>query len=254
VPEPDHLLGLHTAPVATGLVGCRGGEFNAGTDQLDVTFHGVGGHGSSPHLTKDPVLMACMAVVQYQTIISRAIDPLHAAVITVGSVQAGADNNVIPSSALLKVNLRWYDEKDRGLMLAGIERINRALASAYGLPEELYPTTVMKGGSKVLANDPALAQRIVPALQALLGEAAVLTEVPKVMGSEDFHHLVLENTKKSYLYMMVGTARPEHHAKAVAAGKLTPYSNHNPDYQVDLDALALGAKIGAAALAELLAQ
>jgi metal-dependent amidase/aminoacylase/carboxypeptidase family protein len=68
--------------------------------------------------------MACATVVQYQFIVTQAIDPLHAAVITVGSIQAGADNNVIASSALVKVNLGWYDEKDRDLMLAGIERIN----------------------------------------------------------------------------------------------------------------------------------
>src|SRR5262249_31738869 len=121
VPRPDYLIGMHTAPLPTGTVACVAGDMNAGTDLLDVTFHGVGGHGSSPHLAKDPVLMACAAVVQYQFIVSRAIDPLRAAVLTVGSVQAGTDNNVIPDSALVKINLRWYDEQDRALMLAGID-------------------------------------------------------------------------------------------------------------------------------------
>jgi amidohydrolase len=124
VPKPDYLIGLHTTPVPTGMVVSKAGDFNAGTDQLDVTFKGVGGHGSSPHLAKDPVLMAATAVVQYQSIVSRAIDPLNAAVITVGSIQAGADNNVIPNSALVKINLRWYDEADRTRMIEGIERIN----------------------------------------------------------------------------------------------------------------------------------
>ena len=75
--------------------------------------------------------MACATVVEYQCIVSRAMDPLHAAVITVGAVQAGADN-VIPASALLKINLRWYKEADRRLMLDGINRINRSIAAAYG--------------------------------------------------------------------------------------------------------------------------
>ena len=239
VPKPEYLIGLHTYPMPTGLVTCTAGELMAGTDQLDVTFHGIGGHGSSPHLTKDPVLMACAAVVQYQFIVSRGIDPLRAAVITVGSVQAGNDNNVIPSSALLKINLRWY---------------NQSIASAYNLPSDLYPTTVMKGGAKVLANDTEMAATVRPALQALLGEKAVLTEVPKVMGSEDFHHLVIENERHRYLFLLVGTAKPEHFRKAQAEGKSVPYSNHNPDYQVDLDAIALGTKIGVTSLMTFLAR
>jgi hippurate hydrolase len=253
VPKPEYLIGMHTAPIPTGVVACTAGELMAGTDQLDVTFHGIGGHGSSPHLTRDPILMACAAVVQYQFIVSRGIDPLRAAVVTVGSVQAGTDNNVIPSSALLKLNLRWFNEEDRSTMLAAIERINQSIASAYNLPEELYPTTVMKGSAKVLANDAEMAATVRPALQALLGERAVLTEAPKVMGSEDFPHLVIENARHRYLFLLVGTAKPEHFQKAQAEGKLVPYANHNPDYQVDLDAIALGTKIGVTSLMAFLA-
>jgi len=254
VPKPDYLVGLHTSPVPTGVVAFKAGDVNAGTDQLDVTFRGIGGHGSAPHLTKDPVLMAAAAVVQYQFIVSRAIDPLNAAVLTVGSIQAGSDNNVIPSSALVKINLRWYDEADRKRMLDGIESINQSIASAYGLPAELKPTTVMKGGSKVLSNDPGMAKTVMPALQSLLGEKAVIVDVPKVMGSEDFHHLVIDNETRRYLYMYVGSAKPEHFQRAQAQGKLLPYSNHNPDYQVDLDAIPLGAKVGTVSVLEFLAQ
>jgi hippurate hydrolase len=253
VPVPNYLIGLHTSPLPTGTVLCKAGECFAGSDLLDVTFHGVGGHGSSPHLAKDPILMACVAVVEYQFIVSRAIDPLRAAVITVGSIQAGTDNNVIPSSALLKVNLRWYDEGDRDLMLAGIERINQSIAAAYNLPESLRPTTVMKGGTKVLANDAEMVAAVNPVLQSLLGERGVLTDMPKVMGSEDFHHLVLENKEHRYLYLLVGTAKPEHVKRAVAEGNQFPYTNHNPDFQVDLDAIPLGTKIGVASVSALFA-
>ena len=254
VPKPDYLVGLHTTPIPTGMVGFKSGDFNAGTDQVDVTFHGIGGHGSSPHLAKDPVLMAATAVVQYQFIVSRAIDPLNAAVITVGSIQAGTDNNVIPSSALVKINLRWFDEADRTLMLKGIEQVNQSIASAYGLPETLKPTSVIKGGAKVLSNDAEMAKTVQPVLRSLLGEKGVMNEAPKLMGSEDFHHLVLNNENHRYLYMFVGTAKPEHFKKAQAAGKLVPYSNHNPDYQVDINAIPVGAKIGTATVLEFLAQ
>ena len=253
VPRPDRLVGLHSAPFPTGTVACRAGELMAGTDQLDVTFHGIGGHGSSPHLAKDPVLMACAAVVQYQFIVSRAIDPLQAAVITVGSIQAGTDNNFIPSSALLKINLRWYDESDRRRLLGGIERINQAIAAAYDLPDALRPTTVMKGGASVRANDARLVEIVAPPLRSLLGDQAVLGDLPKIMGSEDFQHLVTDRAAHPYVYMLVGTALPEHYRKAQAEGKLYPYANHNPDYRVDLDAIPLGVKIGTASVAALLA-
>lgn len=247
VPEPDYLIGLHTAPIPTGIVVSQAGNFNAGSDQLDVTFYGVGGHGSSPHLAKDPVLMAASAITQYQFIVSRAIDPQKAAVITVGAVQSGSDNNVIPDTALLKINLRWYDEKDRELMFAGIERINRAIAEAYGMPESMYPTTVRKGWCSVLTNDEGMVAKINPALGAMLGDKNIIS-IPPAMGSEDIHHLVLDNQKKRYHYVPVGTAKPEHFFKAQQEGKMVPYSNHNPDYQVDLDAIAVGTKIGVSAV------
>ena len=226
----------------------------AGTAQLDVTFRGIGGHGSSPHQTKDPVMMMATAIMEYQTIVSRRVDPLHAAVVTVGAVQAGTDNNVIPSSALLKVNLRWYDDKDRDLLLDSIERINQGIADSYNLPKDLRPTTLMKGNSTVLVNDAGLIATVTPPLQALLGEKNVIGDAPKIMGSEDAHQLVAENETRRVLYLNVGTAKPAHVKKATADGRTVPYSNHNPDYQVDLDAIPLGAKIGAAAVATLLAQ
>lgn len=252
VPKPDYLLALHTAAFPTGAVISQPGDHYAGTDQLDVTFYGVGGHGSMPHLAKDPVLMAAAAVMEYQVIISRGIDAQKAAVLTVGSVQADTDNNVIPGTALVKVNLRWYDEADRRIMLDGIERINRSIAAAYAMPESRYPTTLRKGWSYPQRNDPQMVAKLNPVLKRMLGDDKVWT-IPPQMGSEDFHHLVLDNEKKQYHYIQVGTAKPEHFAKAQKEGKLVPYNNHNADYQVDLDAIAVGAKIGAASLVTLLA-
>ncbi|HYN58676.1 MAG TPA: amidohydrolase [Rubrivivax sp.] len=111
VPKPDFFIGMHTAPGPVGAVVSSGGPKMAGTDQIDILFKGVGGHGSMPQLAKDPVLMASMAVVQFQAIVSRTIEPQQTAVLTVGAVQAGTDNNVIPSTALVKANLRRYDPK-----------------------------------------------------------------------------------------------------------------------------------------------
>jgi amidohydrolase len=250
VPEPDHLLGMHTAPLPLGVLIAGKGVRMAGTDQIDVYFKGIGGHGSSPHLAKDPVVMAAAAIMQYQVIVSRAIDPQKAAVLTVGSVQAGSDNNVIPSSALLKVNLRWFDEKDRKLMIDGIQRINEGIARAYNLPDSMMPAMVMKGWSYPLVNTDTLTQWVVEGLRTVVPDNQIIREdkFPAVMGSEDFHHLVVHNKKKNYCYINVGTADPELFAAAVKAGKQVPFSGHNGDYQVDPNAIPFGIRAATSAL------
>lgn len=113
VPIPDYLLALHTIPLPAGTIQNGIGERLAGANILYVTFFGIGGHGAFPELTKDPIIMASTAVLQYQTIISRNIAPQDAAVITVGAFQAGAAGNVIPPSALLIITTRWFNEKPK---------------------------------------------------------------------------------------------------------------------------------------------
>jgi hippurate hydrolase len=88
--------------------------------------------------------------------------------------------------------------------------------------------------------------------RGVLGEHNVIG-VPPAMGSEDFHHLIIDNEKKKYFFVNVGTAKREHFLKAQQEGKQLPYANHNPDYQVDLDAIALGAKVGATMILTMLA-
>ena len=128
LPRPDFFIVMHTAPGPVGMVVSSGGPKMAGTDQIDILFKGVGGHGSMPRLTKDPVLMAAYAVTMYQAIVSRTIEPQQTAVLTVGSIQAGADNNVIPATAMVKANLRWYDPKVREQLIAGIHSISDGVA------------------------------------------------------------------------------------------------------------------------------
>jgi hippurate hydrolase len=253
VPQPDYLFGMHTAPVPVGVVAAAKGVRMAGTDQIDVIFHGIGGHGSNPQLSKDPIVMTAAAIMQYQVVVSRAIDPQKAAVLTVGSVQSGSDNNVIPSMALIKINLRWFDEKDRQLMIDGIKRINEGIASAYNLPKEMYPEMKMKGWAHPLNNSDTLTGWVVNGIKSFVPESRILKEdrLAAVMGSEDFHHLVIHNPKKNYCYINVGIANPELFAAAVKEGKQLPFNAHNGDYQVDTDAIPLGTKIAAAALMEI---
>jgi len=252
VPVPHYLVALHTDAKPTGTISSGGGVRMAGTDQLDVTVRGRGGHGAAPHLATDPVVMAAMAVLQYQTVVSRRVDPMQTAVLTVGAFQAGTDNNVIPGQALLKVNIRWFDTGIRETLLDGIRDINAGIARAHGLPESMIPTIAMKGGASALVNDDALIDRLNVPLRTLLGSEAVVTEFPAVTGSEDCHLLKGEHSDIPLAYIFVGTADPERCAEARREGKDEPFSAHGPDYVVDPNAIPIGVMIASVAVLELL--
>lgn len=253
LPTPDYLIGLHTAPGPVGMVVSSGGPKMAGTDQIDVLFKGVGGHGSMPQMTKDPVIMAAYAVTQYQAIVARTIEPQQTAVLTVGSIQAGVDNNVIPASALVKVNLRWYDAEVRERMIAGIKSISDGIARTYGMPEDRLPEYTMKGYSTPLVNNDEMAERHAEALAKLVGEEGVVSQLPAATGSEDVHLLKGPNEDVAFNYLIVGVADPEVFRASMEAGKGFPYSAHNPNFIVDLRAIPLGTEVATVATMELLA-
>lgn len=252
-PKPDYAFGLHTAPIAVGMISSSPGVRMAGTDQLDVTFRGIGGHGSTPQMTIDPVVMAAQAVLAYQTVISRNVDPQAPAVLTVGAIVAGRDNNVIPESSELRLNLRWFRREVREQMLTRIDEINNGIALAAGVKPDRMPTRVMKGTASPLVNDPALVARINPSLDLLLGKGKVIDQFPSVMGSEDFQE-AFNSLKTPYAFLLVGVAPPDMVARAQAAGQQFPYSNHNPDFFVDLAAIPAGAKVNAIAALSVLAK
>lgn len=252
-PKPDFALGSHTVPLPVGVAVSAPGVRMAGTDQLDVTFTGVGGHGSSPNLAIDPVVMAAQAVLAYQTIVSRTVDPQAPAVLTVGAVEAGRDNNVIPATAELRLNLRWFDRAVRDKMLLRIDEINKGIVLGAGLAEDKVPAREMKGSASPLSNDSRLVGVVNPALAMLLGEGKLIETFPAVMGSEDFQE-VFADTGTPYTFLLIGIAEPARFAAAKAAGRPFPFANHNNDFVVDLPAVPLGAKINTVAALALLAK
>lgn len=251
-PKPDYAFGSHTVPGPVGVVAASPGVRMAGTDQLDITFHGVGGHGSAPETTIDPVVMSAQAVLAYQTIISRNKDPQVPAVLSVGAIAAGRDNNVIPDSAVLKLNLRWFTLEVREQLLRRIDEINRGVAIAAGVSRDEMPTRTMKGHAGPLVNDANLVARVNPSLRALLGPSKVIEQFPAVMGSEDFQE-AFEGLDTPYAFIMIGVAPPKAFREARAARKTFPYYNHNPDFFVDLAALPVGVKVNTIAILSVLA-
>lgn len=251
IPVPDYLLAMHTWPVAVGTVINGIGERSAGSDQLDIIFHGVGGHGSAPDGTKDPIVMASMAITEYQTIVSRQVPPQDVAVLTVSSIHAGTDYNVVPSSVSIKVNLRWFNDKTRDILLNGIKRINEGLAIANNLPKNLYPEIKMKGNAYPLLNDTTLTKRINTNLAKFVTAENIITEIPPIMGSEDFPLLGKHNKEAISDYLFIGIANPEVMSKAIAEGKKYPFYHHTANYEVDLSAIPLGTLLGATSLLEI---
>ncbi|ENW93410.1 amidohydrolase [Acinetobacter sp. NIPH 298] len=252
LPKPDYFFAVHTVPAPVGVVINAPGPRMAGTDQIDVLFKGVPGHGSTPHLTKNPINMAANAITQYQGITGNFIDAQKPATLSVGSVQAGSANNVVPSSALVKMNLRWFDAKVRDTMVNHIHAVSDGVAQTQGMSKEQLPQITMKGSTTPVVNHKAFSTRLNAPLKALLGDKKVLTEYPAFMGSEDVHHLLGEHTDVPFNFMFVGVADPVVFANAIKQGKPMPYVPHSSDYVVDLKALPVGVKVITVSMLELL--
>lgn len=181
-PRPDIVLGQHVTPLPAGLIALRPGTHMVASDGLTVTLFGRGGHGSRPHSTIDPIVMAAATVMGLQTIASREVDPREIGVVTVGAIHAGTKNNIIPAEATLELSLRYPDDAQREKMLAAVERVVRAEAAASGAEREpeirtdhVLPATI---------NDPHATARVVSALERALGEGSVV-EPEAFTGSED---------------------------------------------------------------------
>jgi hippurate hydrolase len=183
-PRPDFVLGLHVkSDLPAGQIGYRAGPAFANVDSVDIAVHGRGGHGSAPHTTVDPIVIASRIVLALQTVVSREIDPVEPAVITVGSIHGGTKHNIIPDRVDLQVTVRSYGDATRRRLLQGIER--NALAEAAGAGAPRQPEVRFSESTPATINDPALVGRTVAALKRALGEERVV-EVQPIMGAEDF--------------------------------------------------------------------
>lgn len=248
VPKPELLISAHVFPVwPAGTVAVRAGRRMAGSDQLDVTLHGVGGHGSAPHNTIDPVVMGARSVMAYQTIVSRNVDPQKPAVLTVGASQIGEANNVIPDNGTLKLNLRWYEKPVRQQMLDAIKRETNGIARAAGVADDKMPEYTLKGYSEPVYNDEALAEQAQQTLAAGLGKEALMPGFPPVMGSEDFPMLVAGIEDARTLFMEVGGGAPDVMKNYMATGELPPL-NHNPKFEIINPRLAITTAVKANSL------
>ncbi|MFK4759510.1 amidohydrolase [Microbacterium sp. ZW T5_45] len=231
-PKPDVVLGQHVTPLPAGIIGVRSGTQMAASDGLTVTLHGRGGHGSRPHATIDPVVMAAATVMRLQTIASREIDPQGVAVVTVGSIHAGLKNNIIPAEAKLELSLRYPDDETREKVLASVERIVRAEATASGAEREPEIRTDHRLPPTV--NDAEATARVTSALQRVLGETSVI-DPGMFTGSEDVSWFA-RDAGAPLVFWFFGGADPVRFAEAAAAGRQAEDipTNHSPYYAPEI--------------------
>ncbi|MFD4374841.1 amidohydrolase [Streptomyces sp. NPDC058486] len=183
-PRAEVCLGQHVAPIPLGYAGTRHGTVMAASDNLRVRLFGTGGHGSVPETTVDPVVMAAAVVMRLQTVVSREVGANQMAVVTVGAVQAGTKENVIPDTADLKINIRSAAPAVREKVVAAVKRVIRAEAMASAAPRE--PEITELATFPVTVNDPAATDKVLAAMSRVLGPERAFTLPAPVTGSEDF--------------------------------------------------------------------
>ncbi|HEY4763374.1 MAG TPA: amidohydrolase [Candidatus Sulfotelmatobacter sp.] len=238
-PKPDVAVALHVGnELPAGMASITPGVYNTNSDSVRITIYGKGGHGSAPHTAIDPIVIAARTILALQTIVSREIKPGEMAVVTVGYIQAGTKNNIIPDQAEMGLTIRTFKPEVRTQILAAIHRIAQAEAAAAGAPRE--PRVERYEGTDLVYNNPALAERLRAPLEAALGKNKVVTAQP-ITPSEDFSYFIEQGVPG--FYFSLGGADPEKFAAAKASGTQLP-SNHSPLFAPDLDP-ALRAGIGA---------
>ena len=229
-PKPDVAVALHVGnEQAAGAIGIVPGTYDTNADSIRITIYGKGGHGSAPHKTIDPIVIAARTVLALQTIVSREVKPGEMAVVTVGYIHAGTKNNIIPDQAEMGLTVRTFKQEVRQQILAAITRITHAEAVAAGAPRE--PLIERYEWTDSVYNNPALAERLRGPLEAALGKNNVIIAEP-ITASEDFSYFVGQGVPG--FYFSLGGAAPQKLAEAKSSGNSLP-SNHSPLFAPDVD-------------------
>jgi hippurate hydrolase len=216
IPKPDVAFGQHVLAYPAGTIGTQTGPVLSAGDSIRITLYGKGAHGSMPHNSVDPVVLAALVVLRLQTIVSRETKPGEFAVLTVGSSVAGSKSNIIPDRAVLLANLRTYDMAVRQRMIDSIERMVNAECEASGSPQppefeyfDQYPLT---------DNDPEVTERITSTFRSHFGTDIVF-DLGRQTASEDFSNIP-DAFGTPYTYWGVGCTDPQKYQRALDAGRV----------------------------------
>lgn len=246
IPVPDYAFGQHVVPLPAGKVVSKAGSIMTAADSFKITLYGRGGHGSMPHQTVDPVVLASNVVQRLQTIVSREIMPGDVAVVTVGSIQAGSAENIIADSAELGVDIRSTTQENRDKIISSIHRIVEAECAASNSPKA--PVIRQSRRFPLTANDEGVTETLSSAFHGHFGDSFENTHI--WMASEDFS-ILASSHGRPYSFWLFGGADPEVWAKAEKKGTLLQdiAGNHSayfapviqPTLRAGVDALCLAA-------------
>jgi amidohydrolase len=202
----EEVFGMHNYPgMPIGQFAIRPGPMMASSDTISVDIEGVGGHAARPHFAVDTVLVGAQIVNQLQSVVSRNVDPLHAAVISICMFQAGHANNVIPQHAKLRGTARSLSPQVQDLLQKRVREVVEGTARAYGAKAELTYTT----GYPVLVNEERKTAFAASVARDVAGKDKVNTECAPLMGAEDFAFM-LQERPGAFIYIGNGNSAQLH--------------------------------------------
>jgi amidohydrolase len=226
-PKPDFALALHVAhDLEAGKVAYTSGPAMAGSTSVDVLVKGKGGHGAMPQNTVDPIALSALLVLDLQTIVSREVNPIHPAVVTVGSIHGGTKHNIIPNDVRLQLTLRAFRPEVGEQLIEGIRRRANGLAEAHRAPP---PVVTIGESTPPTVNTPSFVARVLPMLTKELGTSNIVEAEP-TMGAEDFG-LFGQGGVPTFMFRL-GTIPHDRLAMAKAKGEPMP-SLHSALYHPD---------------------
>ena len=232
-PRPDYIFGLHVMPFPTGLVGSHEGYWFAGDVDLDLIVRGSGGNSHRPQDCKDPVIVSAEIISALQTIVSREIDPLEPAVLTVSVIRGGVSAWTIPEEVYMAVDIRAFKDEIKDKIVKSVKRVSENIARAAGIPEDRMPIIKKTTDVLPLYNDPELTREVIGIFEKTFGDENVI-EIPLIMGTEDFASYGLAKPKIPICFFGVGCVNPRIFEKAMKRGKNVP-GLHNPAFYPEIE-------------------
>ena len=248
-PIPDYGIALHSSPtIPSGKVGFGKGYTMANTESVDIKVFGQGAHGASPHMSIDPIVTASIIVMELQTIVSRNINPLDDAVITVGSFQGGTKHNIIPDEVKLQLTIRTYKEEVRKLIHKRIKEICNGIASSMGLNKSQWPEVIIpEKYTPANFNDSKLVDLMMNSSKEIIGANNVIVSDPQMVG-EDFSRFGNTKEKIPTVLYWLGTV-PDDRMKKYEAGNYALPGLHSPFYYPEIErSIITGIKVNTQAM------
>ncbi len=245
-PTPDYALAYHVASdLPAGKIGYVSGAFAAGVNNADIYVYGVGGHGAMPHKAIDPIVLSAQIIMGLQTVVSRDINPVDPAVVTVGSIHGGTKHNIIPEEVKMELTLRFFSDEVYSQIKESISRICEGMAKAAGVPDNLLPLILISDQfTPPTINDPNLVARAVESMKDMLGDENIIS-ASLGTAAEDFGKYGRTEENIPIAMFLCGSIGKERYNKHLANGEKLPglhnsafYPDFEPSYKAGVSAMA----------------